>query len=125
MVPAFRNVAKLVSDVRYFGGSVGDFASASARNPYVVGSTASSDLPLVNGGYLDSPPTGQSDQRSFVAKFDPNGEIVFSDLLGGSTANGASVAINAVGQILVSGTSVSSGHAVTGCAAPIDRLSAV
>ena len=57
--------------------------------------------------------TGQSDQRSFVLKLDPAGNLVFSDLLGGSAASAAqAVAVDAAGEVLVSGTvSAASGPA--------------
>jgi hypothetical protein len=96
--------------VRYLGGSVADFASAiavdSAGNAYVAGYTESPDFPVTPGGNLGTPPTAgaQFSERSFVAKLDPNGQIVFSDLLGGSAvSNARAVAVNAAGQILVSG----------------------
>jgi uncharacterized protein (TIGR03437 family) len=104
--------------VRYLGGSVGDYANAIAvdgtGNAYVAGSTASPDFPVTGGGNLGTAPAGQSSRRSFVAKLDANGELVFSDLLGGSAVSAAlAVAVNAAGQILVSGTSVSSGFPST------------
>ncbi len=94
---------------RYLGGSVNDYANAivvdGAGNAYVAGSTASPDFPVTSGGNLGTAPTGQSSQRSFVAKLDPNGELVFSDLLGGSAASTAqAVAVTSAGQILVSGS---------------------
>jgi len=104
--------------VRYLGGSVDDYANAitvdSAGNAYIAGSSASPDFPVTSGGNLGTPPTGGSDQRSFVAKLDPTGNVVFSDLLGGSTWSAAqAVAVNAAGQILVSGNSVKSGFPST------------
>ena len=97
--------------VRYLGGSVGDFANAiavdAAGNAYVAGWTQSPDFPVTEGGNLGTPPPANvlNQQRSFVAKFDPSGELLFSDLLGGSSSNAAkAVAVNAAGQILVSGT---------------------
>jgi len=94
--------------VRYLGGSVNDSASAiavdAAGNAYVAGSTSSPDFPVTSGGHMGTAPTSLSDQRSFVAKLDPNGELVFSDLLGGSAISDAeAVAVNAAGQVVVSG----------------------
>jgi uncharacterized protein (TIGR03437 family) len=106
--------------VRYLGGSVFDQASAiavdSAGNAYVAGYAYSPDFPVTTGGSLGTPPTPATSpgQRSFVTKFDPNGVIVFSDLLGGSAASEAqAVAVNAAGQILVTGTTLSSGFPST------------
>jgi uncharacterized protein (TIGR03437 family) len=104
--------------VRYLGGSVADFANAiavdGAGNAYIAGATASPDFPVTTGGNLGTPAAGLSSQRSFVAKLDANGELLFSDLLGGSAASAAlAVAVNAAGQILVSGASESSGFPST------------
>lgn len=95
--------------VRYIGGSVKDSASAiavdSAGNAYVVGSTASPDFPVTSGGNLGIEPSSTSDSRSFAVKLDPNGVVLFSDLLGGPAASSAqAVAVNPAGQIIVSGT---------------------
>ncbi len=104
--------------VRYVGGSVADSANAitvdAAGNVYVTGSTSSPDFPAVGGGNLGTPSGGRSFPRSFVFKLDPDGNMVFSDLLGGSAASTAlAVAVNAEGQILVSGTCQSSGFPAT------------
>jgi uncharacterized protein (TIGR03437 family) len=103
--------------VRYLGGSVNDYANAitvdSAGNAYVAGVTASPDFPVTAGGRLGTAPTTGA-ERSFVAKLDATGELVFSDLLGGSANSYAqAVAVNAAGQVLVSGTSVASGFPST------------
>jgi uncharacterized protein (TIGR03437 family) len=96
--------------VRYLGGSVSDSASAiavdAAGNAYVAGSTTSPDFPITTGGNLATASAGTSaSQRSFVAKFDPNGNLEFSDLLGGSSVSAAlAVAVNATGQTVVTGT---------------------
>jgi uncharacterized protein (TIGR03437 family) len=104
--------------VRYLGGSVADYANAiavdGAGNAYVAGSIASPDFPVTSGGNLGTAPTGPADQRSFVAKLDASGVLVFSDLLGASTNSAAqAVAVNAAGRILVSGNSVTEGFPST------------
>ena len=96
--------------VRYFGGSVNDKASAiavdSTGNAYIAGVTTSPDFPVTNTSNLGTPPSFGT-ERSFVAKLDPNGQLVFSTLLGASTNSYAqAVAVNASGQVLVSGISV-------------------
>ncbi len=104
--------------VRYLGGSLYDSVSAiavdGAGNAYVAGVTGSPDFPVTAGGNLGTAPAGLTAERPFLAKLDPNGELVFSDLLGGTTVSQAqAVAVNASGQIVVSGTSVSSGFPTT------------
>jgi uncharacterized protein (TIGR03437 family) len=104
--------------VRYLSGSVDDYATAiavdGAGNAYVAGSTASPDFPVTTGGGLGTAPTSATDQRSFVVKLDPNGNVVFSDLLGGSASSAAqAVAVNASGQVLVSGNSIKPGFPST------------
>jgi uncharacterized protein (TIGR03437 family) len=104
--------------VRFLGGSVYDSADAiavdAAGNAYVAGTTGSPDFPVTSGGKLGTAPAGITGKRSFVMKLDPSGELAFSDLLGGSAASQAqAVAVNANGEILVSGISESSGFPTT------------
>src|ERR1700733_9335616 len=101
--------------VRFIGGSVNDSANAiavdSAGDAYVAGSTNSPDFP--NTGANPGTPTGVI-ERSFVFKLDPNGQMVFSTLLAASTDSYAqAVAVNAAGQVLVSGTSEGTGFPST------------
>jgi uncharacterized protein (TIGR03437 family) len=105
--------------VRYLGGSVKDQANAiavdSSGNAYIAGSTESPDFPVTGSSNLPVPLAGASSQRSFVAKLDSNGDLVFSNLLGGIAVSMAqAVAVNSVGQILVSGYSTTSGFPSTG-----------
>ena len=102
---------------RFLGGSVSDHANAIAvdagGNAYVAGVTNSPDFPVTGGSGLGTAPVSPS-ERSFVAKLDAKGELVFSTLLGASTNSYAqAVAVNAAGQVLVSGTSVDQGFPST------------
>ncbi len=104
--------------VRYLGGSVYDSANAiavdAAGNAYVAGQTASPDFPVTTGGNLGTPATGTKDERSFVTKLDPNGNVVFSDVLGVSSVSTAqAVVVTPAGQVVVSGTVQSSGFIAT------------
>ena len=102
---------------RYVGGSVNESASAiavdSAGNVYVAGVTNSPDFPVTTPGNFGTAPTANT-ERSFVFELDPQGRMVFSDLLGGSVNSyPQAVAVNALGQIVVSGTSVDAGFPST------------
>ncbi len=101
---------------RYLAGSVTDNAGGiavdRAGNAYVVGTAYSPDFPVTTG----APPTTASTdtRRSFLTKLDPNGEILFSTLLGGAVPSGAqAVAVTAQGLILVSGNAQGPGFPVT------------
>jgi uncharacterized protein (TIGR03437 family) len=108
--------ASQYSYVRFLGGSVNDSANAlavdSAGNAYITGVTTSPDFPVTSSN-LATPPS-MNTERSFVAKLSPTGEIMFSALLGGSTNSYAqAVAVNASGQVLVSGLSIDAGFPST------------
>lgn len=110
--------ASAILYTRYVGGSRSDNANAiavdRAGDTYIAGVTTSPDFPVSAGGNFGTAPVA-STERSFVFKLDPNGELVFSDLLGGSTNSYAqAVAVNAAGQVLVSGTSVGAGFPSSG-----------
>jgi uncharacterized protein (TIGR03437 family) len=94
--------------MRYLGGSFNDYANAlavdSTSNAYVAGYTTSPDFPVTTIGNMGTALPNPTSRRSFVAKFDPSGDLVFSDLLGGSAPSAAqAVAVNAAGEIVVTG----------------------
>jgi len=102
---------------RFVGGSVNDNVNAiavdAAGNAYIAGVTNSPDFPVTGGSTLGTAPVSPN-ERSFVAKLDPNGELAFSTFLGGSTNSIAqAVAVNASGQVLVSGLSIDMGFPST------------
>jgi len=86
----------------------------SAGNAYVAGSTTNPNFPVVGASSLGTPPTGAKDSRSFVAKLNPQGSVVFSVLIGGSISSSArGVAITPQGQLLISGIANAKGFPTT------------
>ena len=112
--------------VRTFGGSLSDIASAiavdSAGDAYITGTATSSDFP-VTGRQFASAPSSAATSRTFLIKLDPQGNVLFSELLGASSYNfGQAVALTSQGDILVSGMAApgfpatSGAYAATGTA---------
>jgi uncharacterized protein (TIGR03437 family) len=100
----------------YFDSAANDQLSSiavdSAGNAYVAGWTTNPNFP--NTGTLGTAPAAITDTRAFVAKLGPNGEVVLSALIGGSTkAQASGVAVTPQGQILVSGFAGASGFPAT------------
>jgi uncharacterized protein (TIGR03437 family) len=73
-------------------------AEDSAGNTYVVGFANSPFFPVTNGGVLPS----NGEQVPFLTKFDPQGNLQFSDLLGLSGVS--AIAIGANGNVYLAGT---------------------
>jgi hypothetical protein len=80
-------------------------ASDASGNIYVAGSTSSLDFP-VSGAQQ---PTNKGSGDVFISKLDPTGHtLLYSTYLGGSSTDEAeSLAIDAHGNVVVSGTSLS------------------
>jgi uncharacterized protein (TIGR03437 family) len=108
-------VSKLSPDGSQFtfsktlGGSINDqcfsVAADALGNTIVAGATSSIDFPIVG-----SPPgtSRQGSSDAFVAKFDPAGNLVLSGYLGGSDRDSAGgVAVDAAGNIYVTGNTAS------------------
>jgi uncharacterized protein (TIGR03437 family) len=90
-------------------GSAQDVASAiqvdSAGNAYVAGRTSSPDFPVTSGAVQK---TLAGAQNLFIAKLDPNGNILFSTYLGGSETDTANaLQIDAAGNTYVAGATTS------------------
>lgn len=101
----------------YFDSAASDQVSSiavdGAGNAYIAGWTTNPNFPNT-GGALGTAPTSSTDMRAFVAKLNPQGAVVFSVLIGGSTAAQASgIAVTPQGQILVSGIASASGFPQT------------
>ncbi|HQL96352.1 MAG TPA: SBBP repeat-containing protein, partial [Candidatus Hydrogenedentes bacterium] len=93
----------------YVGGGLEDVCAAVATdgggNVYVAGHTGSSGW--VDGGG-DTTQNGQRD--AFVVKFSPSGDHLWSTFLGGESEDDASgIALDGAGNVLVSGSTSSSG----------------
>jgi hypothetical protein len=97
----------------YLGGSGGDTGTAIAlcaeRNAYVTGGTASSDFPTTQGAFQAAFPGGFG--FAFVTKLSANGSgLVYSTYLGGSddwgggvNNSGTGIAVDATGNVFVTG----------------------
>jgi hypothetical protein len=92
---------------RSIGGSGFDTATAiavdSAGNAYVTGNTSSPDFPVTPGNQTGTLPTSNQ-TRAFLVKLNPQGQILFSDVLGSVGITAQAVALATDGGILVSGT---------------------
>lgn len=88
----------------YFGGSEDEGAAGvavdAAGNMYIVGTTQSSDFPVTTGRPL------LGGQDAYVAKFAPDGSLVYSTLVGGACEDyGNAVAVDAQGNAYITGRS--------------------
>jgi hypothetical protein len=95
----------------YLGGSGSDGASAitvdNAGNAYVVGSTNSSDFPTPE-------PLHAAVEIVFVTKFDASGQLVYSTYLGGNGRSaGNGIAIDALGNVYITGGTSSTNFPTT------------
>jgi uncharacterized protein (TIGR03437 family) len=102
----------------YLDSAASDQISAvavdSAGNAYIAGWTGNPNFPATGGGALGTAPKSASDLRSFVAKLNPQGAVVFAVLIGGPAASTArGIAVTPQGQILVSGIANAAGFPVT------------
>ena len=91
----------------YLGGSGAELgrgvAVDSAKNVYVVGQTASGDFPVTAGVIQNSNAGGNADV--FVAKFDPNGSLLFATYFGGSGQDrGFAIAVDAAAVYIAGDT---------------------
>lgn len=94
---------------RAIGGSARDSAAGIAvdsnGNAYVVGTATSPDFPVTVGQQVGTLPAPTGGSRAFLVKLNPQGEIVFSEVIANVNTTGLAVALTAAGDIVVSGTS--------------------
>jgi uncharacterized protein (TIGR03437 family) len=96
----------------YLGGSYGDGASGiavdSSGNAYVSGFTGSADFPTTPGAFQQKPPAQPNNPQAFVTKFNSAGSsLVYSTLLGGTSADNANVmALDSSGNVFVTSSGI-------------------
>lgn len=115
-------VAKLDSNgnrvwATYLGGGASDYGRGGvdldvSGNVYVHGYTGSADFPVTTGAFQDSLQGGED---SFVAKFSPNGTLLWATYLGGGGNEEArgSLSIDNFGNVLVLGSTQSTDFPAT------------
>ena len=104
----------------YLGGSGNDTARAVAvdaqGNVYICGQTSSTNLPVLSAfqaTHAPQPVSGLSD--AFVAKFNPNGTLLYLTYLGGSNDDvGMAIAVDAAGNAYVTGYTTSADFPIAG-----------
>ncbi len=92
------------------GGAAGNFDGSKGvavdgqGNAYIVGTAESSDFPTRNA--LDGTPPPRFFSKAFIAKFAPDGSLIYSTFLGSVDGNssGDAIAVDATGAIYVAGT---------------------
>ena len=102
----------------YLGGSLGDIATGVAVNTagdiYITGETGSSDFPVSSGAYQHTIDGGNTVTDIFVTELNPQGQIVYSTFLGGSSDDhGTGIAVNTNGDAYICGFSYSSDYPTT------------
>ncbi|MEJ2147746.1 MAG: SBBP repeat-containing protein, partial [Acidobacteriota bacterium] len=97
----------------YIGGSADDVPGAVAvdteGNIYLAGSTGSTDFPLLNPLQGEFAGGGTPNGDAFVMKLDPSGStIIYSTYIGGEGTDIArSIAVDSLGQAVITGTTFS------------------
>ncbi|MBD0369957.1 MAG: SBBP repeat-containing protein, partial [Pyrinomonadaceae bacterium] len=100
----------------YFGGSNQDNARGvvfdSAGNAYITGSTYSKDFPTTNGAFKTA--NGADGTDGVVAKFAPNGALIYSTYVGGDSYDTSrGIAVDALGNAFITGDTISNNFPVT------------
>lgn len=123
-VEAFDRERELVIDPvlrysTYFGGTRDEVPGAVAvdadGNLYVVGSTGSLDFPTVDPAQPEFGGGGTPNGDVFITKLDPTGSfVIYSTYIGGTgTDIGRSIAVDAQGRAVVTGTTFSANFPAT------------
>jgi Beta-propeller repeat len=90
----------------YLGGNAQDFADSvavdSLGNAYVTGA-AGSDLPVTQGAFMTTCPTGPCFETAFAAKLLSNGALSYATYTGSSLSVGKSIAVDNAGDAYLTG----------------------
>ena len=111
---------------RVIGGTSNDGAVALALDgsgaAYVTGTSTSADFPTTAGALQTS--LQAPSYQAFVVKLDSEGEVRYATFVGGaSNTSGLDIAVNAKGQVLLTGQSVGEGFPTApGAAAASDAI---
>jgi hypothetical protein len=101
----------------FIGGSNEDIGNSIAIDPggnaYVTGATQSLDYPVTTGAYQDT--LGSDIENAFITKLDSTGSVLlYSTYLGGNNWDqGTSIALDAGGNVYITGATNSSNYPVT------------
>ncbi len=116
--------ATALTYITYLGGRTGidwalSVAADSSGNAYITGFTDSTDFPVTTGAYQtkfggDGGDGNAASGDAFASKFDPTGKLVWSTYLGGSQDDGGgAIAVDAAGDVIIAGATVSANFPVT------------
>src|SRR5690348_11828474 len=84
--------------------TIHSITSDATGNIYLAGTTSSPDLPVLNAAQ----PAIAGSSDAFVAKMDSGGDLIWSTFLGGTAADtAASIALDAAGNVFVTGNTAS------------------
>lgn len=130
ITPPLGSVAALLDDVTYLGGSGSDSPVGikvdGGLNPYVAGTTSSTDFPTTStNAYQATPLAGSTGTTHvFVTKLKNDfSQLMYSSYLSGNGTDGASgMTIDAAGRIYVTGTTSSNNQGSTSIQFPASAL---
>ena len=131
ITPPLGSLTAVLDDVTYLGGTGSDTPVAIAvdgeGDPFVAGTTSSTDFPVTaTNAYQSSPLSGSPGPHVFVTKmkFDFTGLLYSSYLSGNGTDTASGMTIDPAGNMYVTGTTTSNdaANAATGTQFPASTL---
>jgi PKD repeat protein len=98
----------------YLGGNKYDYGNGIAvdanDNIYITGDTSSSNFPVTSNAYQ---PSLNGGHNAFVSELNNNGQLLYSTYLGGNSDYANGIAVDANGNIYITGDTSSSNFPVT------------